>query len=154
VPTFAEAGVPQLNDPSWFGLVGPAKLPDAVLARVHEAVTKALAAPEVRERLRQAGAVPAGISPREFAAQIRREIAATSAWPPRAASASNKPKNRGQSSSCYRSPLDPAAINDAVPARDLAFDAAAHPLRPGPIVYGAFPIARKAAVRDWTCPGS
>jgi tripartite-type tricarboxylate transporter receptor subunit TctC len=74
VPTFAEAGVPQLNDPSWFGLVGPAKLPDAVLARVHEAVTKALAAPDVRERLRQAGAVPAGNTPREFAAQIRAEL--------------------------------------------------------------------------------
>ena len=74
VPTFAEAGVPQLNDPSWFGLVGPAKLPDAVLARVHEAVTRALAAPEVRERMRQAGAVPAGNTPLEFAAQIRAEV--------------------------------------------------------------------------------
>jgi tripartite-type tricarboxylate transporter receptor subunit TctC len=63
-----------LNDPSWFGLVGPAKLPDAVLARVHEAVTKALAAPEVRERMRQAGAVPAGNAPAEFAAQIRTEV--------------------------------------------------------------------------------
>jgi tripartite-type tricarboxylate transporter receptor subunit TctC len=74
VQTFAEAGVPQLNDPSWFGLVGPAKLPDAVLAKVHEAVTQALAAPDVRERMHQAGAVPAGNSPREFAAQIRREV--------------------------------------------------------------------------------
>jgi tripartite-type tricarboxylate transporter receptor subunit TctC len=74
VQTFAEAGVPQLNDPSWFGLVGPAKLPDAVLVKVHEAVTRALAAPDVRERLRQAGAVPAGNSPREFATQIRTEV--------------------------------------------------------------------------------
>jgi tripartite-type tricarboxylate transporter receptor subunit TctC len=74
VQTFAEAGVPQLNDPSWFGLVAPAKLPEAVLARVHDAVTKALAAPEVRERMRHVGAVPAGNSPSEFAAQIRREV--------------------------------------------------------------------------------
>jgi tripartite-type tricarboxylate transporter receptor subunit TctC len=74
VPTFAEAGVPQLNDPSWFGLVGPAKLPDPVLAKVHDAVTKALAAPEVRSRMQSLGAVPAGNSPKEFAAQIRREI--------------------------------------------------------------------------------
>ena len=74
VPTFAEAGVPQLNDPSWFGLVAPAKLPEAVLARLHEAVTKALAAPEVRERMHNVGAVPAGNSPKEFATQIRREI--------------------------------------------------------------------------------
>jgi len=74
VATFAEAGVPQLNDPSWFGLVAPAKLPEAVLARVHEAVTNALAAPEVRERMQNLGASPAGNSPKEFAAQIRREI--------------------------------------------------------------------------------
>jgi tripartite-type tricarboxylate transporter receptor subunit TctC len=74
VQTFAEAGVPQLNDPSWFGLVGPAKLPEAVLVKVHDAVTRALAAPDVRERLRQAGAVPAGNSPREFATQIRTEV--------------------------------------------------------------------------------
>ena len=74
VPTFAEAGVPQLNEPSWFGLVAPAKLPEAVLARLHEAVTKALAAPEVRERMHNVGAVPAGNSPKEFATQIRREI--------------------------------------------------------------------------------
>jgi tripartite-type tricarboxylate transporter receptor subunit TctC len=63
-----------VNDPSWFGLVGPAKLPEPVLARVHEAVTKALAAPEVRERMQNVGAVPVGSSPREFADQIRREV--------------------------------------------------------------------------------
>ena len=74
VPTFAEAGVPQLNDPSWFGLVGPAKLPEPVLARVHRAVAKALAASDVRERMRQAGAVAAGNTPSEFAAQIRTEV--------------------------------------------------------------------------------
>jgi tripartite-type tricarboxylate transporter receptor subunit TctC len=73
VPTFAEAGVPQLNDPSWFGLVAPAKLPEPVLARVHDAVTTALASPEVQSRMRQAGAVPAGNTPREFAEQIRAE---------------------------------------------------------------------------------
>ncbi len=74
VPTFAEAGVPQLNDPSWFGLIGPPNLPQPVLAKVHEAVTKALASSEVRERMRQAGAVAAGNSPQQFAAQIRTEV--------------------------------------------------------------------------------
>ena len=74
VPTFAEAGVPQLNDPSWFGLIGPPNLPQPVLAKVHEAVTQALASSEVRERMRQAGAIPAGNSPQQFATQIRTEI--------------------------------------------------------------------------------
>jgi tripartite-type tricarboxylate transporter receptor subunit TctC len=74
VPTFAEAGVPQLNDPAWFGLIGPAKLPAPVLSRVHEAVSKALAVPDLRERMRAAGAVAAGNTPEQFAAQIRAEV--------------------------------------------------------------------------------
>ena len=45
-----------------------------MLAKVHEAVTQALASSEVRERMRQAGAVPAGNSPQQFAAQIRTEV--------------------------------------------------------------------------------
>ena len=74
VPTFAEAGVPELNDPSWFGLVGPAKLPPAVVSRVHDAVGKTLAAADLRERMRSAGAVPAGNTPEQFAGQIRAEV--------------------------------------------------------------------------------
>jgi tripartite-type tricarboxylate transporter receptor subunit TctC len=74
VPTFAEAGVPELNDPSWFGLVGPAKLPPAVVSRVHDAVSKTLAAADLRERMRSAGAVPAGNTPEQFAGQIRAEV--------------------------------------------------------------------------------
>ena len=41
---------------------------------MHDAVTKALAAPEVRSRMQNLGAVPAVNSPKEFAAQIRREV--------------------------------------------------------------------------------
>jgi tripartite-type tricarboxylate transporter receptor subunit TctC len=74
VPTFAEAGVPELNDPSWFGLVGPAKLPPAVVSRVHDAVDKTLAAADLREHMRSAGAVPAGNTPEQFAGQIRAEV--------------------------------------------------------------------------------
>jgi tripartite-type tricarboxylate transporter receptor subunit TctC len=74
VQTFAEAGVPQLNDPSWFGLVAPARLPEAILLRVRVAVANALKTPELRERMQNVGAVPSGNTPAEFAAQIRREI--------------------------------------------------------------------------------
>jgi tripartite-type tricarboxylate transporter receptor subunit TctC len=74
VQTFAEAGVPQLNDPSWFGLVAPARLPEAILLQVRVAVANALKEPELRERLQNVGAVPSGNTPAEFAAQIRREI--------------------------------------------------------------------------------
>jgi tripartite-type tricarboxylate transporter receptor subunit TctC len=74
VQTFAEAGVPQLNDPSWFGLVAPARLPEAILLQVRVAVGNALKEPELRERMQKVGAVPSGNTPAEFAAQIRREI--------------------------------------------------------------------------------
>jgi tripartite-type tricarboxylate transporter receptor subunit TctC len=66
--------VPQLNDPSWFGLVAPARLPEAILLQVRVAVANALKEPELRERLQNVGAVPSGNTPAEFAAQIRREI--------------------------------------------------------------------------------
>ncbi len=55
VPTIAESGFPGFEASVWYGVVGPAGLPPAVVARVHAEVQKALAAPEVRERLVSAG---------------------------------------------------------------------------------------------------
>ena len=72
VPTYAELGLPILNDPSWFGLVGPAKLPAQVAARLHDALVKALAQPETHSRLEAVAAVPVGNSPEAF----RRVVAA------------------------------------------------------------------------------
>jgi tripartite-type tricarboxylate transporter receptor subunit TctC len=72
VPTYAELGLPVLNDPSWFGLVGPANLPPQVAARVHEALVKALAQPQTHGRLEAVAAVPVGNSPQAF----RRVVAA------------------------------------------------------------------------------
>jgi tripartite-type tricarboxylate transporter receptor subunit TctC len=42
VPTFAETGLPQVNDPSWFGLIGPARLPPALVVRVGDALARAV----------------------------------------------------------------------------------------------------------------
>jgi tripartite-type tricarboxylate transporter receptor subunit TctC len=55
VPTIAESGFAGFEASVWYGVVGPAGLPPAVVARVHAEVQKALAAPEVRERLASAG---------------------------------------------------------------------------------------------------
>jgi len=51
VPTTAEAGYPQVNVTSWWGLFGPAGLPKEVVSTLNEAVSKTLAEPEMRERL-------------------------------------------------------------------------------------------------------
>jgi len=75
VPTFAEAGLAPVNDSSWFGLVGPADLPQPVVEKLHDAVVKASADPAVVERLHGLGAEPVGNTPAEFAQQISAEIA-------------------------------------------------------------------------------
>ena len=55
VPTIAESGFAGFEASVWYGVVGPAGLPQPVVARVHAEVQKALGAPEVRERLAGAG---------------------------------------------------------------------------------------------------
>ena len=66
IPTFAEAGLPLVNDPAWFGLVGPSQLPAAIVKRLSEAIGKALSQPEVIKRLQDNGATPVGNSPDAF----------------------------------------------------------------------------------------
>ncbi len=45
VPTYAEAGLPAMNNPSWFGLAAPAGVPEPVLDKLNQAVRAALADP-------------------------------------------------------------------------------------------------------------
>jgi len=74
VPTFAELGLKQVNDPAWYGLVAPAKTPEDVIKKLNAATAKVLQMPEVRERLKTSGAEPAGNSPAEHAAEIKTEL--------------------------------------------------------------------------------
>jgi tripartite-type tricarboxylate transporter receptor subunit TctC len=66
IPTFAEAGLPLVNDPAWFGLVGPSQLPAAIVKRLSEAIGKVLSQPEVIKRLQDNGATPVGNSSDAF----------------------------------------------------------------------------------------
>jgi len=66
VPTFAETGHPLVNDPSWFGLIGPAKLPDDVTKRLYSALVATLKQPEVQKRIADNASLPVGNSPDEF----------------------------------------------------------------------------------------
>ena len=74
VPTMAEAGLADFEVSSWNGLFAPAKTPPAVIARLHETTAKALAAPDMRDRLLAQGAEPVGSTPEAFRAYIRTEI--------------------------------------------------------------------------------
>jgi tripartite-type tricarboxylate transporter receptor subunit TctC len=74
VPTMAEAGMPDFEVSSWNGLFAPAKTPTDIVARLHQATVKALALPDVREKLAAQGAEAVGQSPEEFRNYIRNEI--------------------------------------------------------------------------------
>ena len=55
VPSVAEAGYPGFEASVWYGFIGPAGLPAAVVQQLHGAIQKALAVPEVKDRLVNAG---------------------------------------------------------------------------------------------------
>jgi tripartite-type tricarboxylate transporter receptor subunit TctC len=74
VPTFAELGLKQVNDPAWYGLVAPPKTPDDIIKKINAAAVKVLNMPEVRDRLMQSGAEPVGNTPAEYAAEIKAEL--------------------------------------------------------------------------------
>ncbi len=66
VPTVAEGGVPRYVAGNWFGLTAPKGTPKEAIDYIHREVVKALASPEVKERLAAQGAEPSGISPQEM----------------------------------------------------------------------------------------
>lgn len=74
VPTYAELGYKQANEPSWFGLVAPAGTPAAAVDRIQQAVAQAIKEQAVAERLAGQGLYPSGTSAKDFTAQIAREI--------------------------------------------------------------------------------
>ncbi len=75
LPTIAESGLPGFDITTWFGVFAPAGTPRAVLEVLHTEFTRALAAPDVREKMLALGAEPVGSRPEEFAEYIRAEAA-------------------------------------------------------------------------------
>jgi tripartite-type tricarboxylate transporter receptor subunit TctC len=74
VPTYQEAGLPELNNPTWYGIVAPANTPRPVVAAVNAALNAALAAPSVRTTFDHLGVSPAPSTPDGFAQQISHDI--------------------------------------------------------------------------------
>ncbi|HEX4763730.1 MAG TPA: tripartite tricarboxylate transporter substrate binding protein [Usitatibacter sp.] len=73
LPTIAESGLPGFDINTWFGIFVPANTPREMVDRLHAEFTRALAAPDVREKMLSLGAEPVGSTPAEFAAYIRAE---------------------------------------------------------------------------------
>ncbi|NDY82934.1 tripartite tricarboxylate transporter substrate binding protein [Orrella sp. NBD-18] len=75
VPTYAEVGIPKLNNPSWFGLAAPANTPDAILDTLNQAVTQALKDPETVAAIEKQGAIPSPMSRKDFGELIQQSNA-------------------------------------------------------------------------------
>lgn len=71
VPTVFEAGIPQLEIYSWFGLVAPADTPMPVINKLNQEVRKILARAEVKARLADFALDTSPSSPEEFAGAVK-----------------------------------------------------------------------------------
>jgi len=74
LPTLTEAGVPNFDIYTWFGLLAPAGTPKEIIAKWNAELVKILGTPDVKERLLAQGAEPAPGTPEQFAALIKSEI--------------------------------------------------------------------------------
>ena len=70
VPTLAEAALPGFNSISWIGLLAPTGTPKEIVDKVAGDVRETLATDDVRQKLIELGAVPAGTAPAQFQALI------------------------------------------------------------------------------------
>jgi len=75
VPTAAEAGLPELDVTTWYGLLAPAGTPRPVIARLNAEIARIMHAPDLQERLASMAAEPRTSTPEEFGAYIRQEAA-------------------------------------------------------------------------------
>lgn len=74
VPTFSELGFKEISAGSWFGIVAPAGTPPAIVARLNQAIHKAMLQPEFLKKMAEAGATPLPTTPEQFGEQIKLAI--------------------------------------------------------------------------------
>ena len=75
IPTFAESGVPGYEHEPWNGMFAPARMPNAVLAKLNVEVVRIMHTAEVAKVLEHEGAEPVGGTPEEFTVIIKAETA-------------------------------------------------------------------------------
>jgi tripartite-type tricarboxylate transporter receptor subunit TctC len=75
VPTTLEAGYRNADFPIWIGMLAPARTPRSIIDRLNAETIKAIQVPATRERLAKAGIGPLIMTPAEFDARIKAEIA-------------------------------------------------------------------------------
>ena len=74
-PTFREQGIDFMDDvDAWYAVIGPAKLPRELVAKLNADVNAVMELPEVRENLLKQGLLPTTSTPEELAALVRSDV--------------------------------------------------------------------------------
>ncbi|MGZ5144372.1 MAG: tripartite tricarboxylate transporter substrate binding protein [Burkholderiales bacterium] len=74
VPTIAEAAIPGFDYEGWYGVFAPARTPRAVVNKLSQEIGRALATPDVQDRILREGAAPRSMTPEQFDRMVREEI--------------------------------------------------------------------------------
>jgi tripartite-type tricarboxylate transporter receptor subunit TctC len=75
LPTVAEQGLPGIDALAWWGLLAPARVPEAIQRRFHAALVRALAEPELRARLTgPLGIDVVGSTPEDFSIFLKAQM--------------------------------------------------------------------------------
>ena len=77
LPSINESGLPGYEATNWWGLVGPAALPQPIIARLNKELNAILASPETQKRMEGEGAVAMPMTPAEFGKLI---VSETDRW--------------------------------------------------------------------------
>jgi tripartite-type tricarboxylate transporter receptor subunit TctC len=75
VPTLDESGFKGFDAQQWYGVVGPAGMPAAIVKQLNETLALVLKAPDLRDKLASEAIEPIVASPEQFAAFIKTDIA-------------------------------------------------------------------------------
>ena len=74
LPTIAESGVPGFSAVPWYGVLGPAGLPHAIVSKLNSEIARALAQPDMQERFVAQGVDLQSTTPEQFSALIKSEV--------------------------------------------------------------------------------
>ena len=75
IPTLAESGLAGYDISNWLGMMAPANTPKPIIDRLHAALVRVMANPDLRKQLTQLAIEPTSSSPEEFARVLREDIA-------------------------------------------------------------------------------
>ena len=75
VPTFKELGYEGFDGVTWYGIVGPAKLPDIIVRKLNDDINKILAQPDVRDAFKAEALTVTPMTPTQFGKHIADEVA-------------------------------------------------------------------------------